>query len=84
MLDHVGLQVQDVNASLDFYLRTFAPIGMREPRAYRNKMALVVDHASGTVLGSRVMAWKSSGSSMEAFSTRMSIGAQAVTAAARR
>jgi catechol 2,3-dioxygenase-like lactoylglutathione lyase family enzyme len=30
MLDHVGLQVQDVEASLDFYLRTFAPIGMRE------------------------------------------------------
>src|ERR1700721_2713949 len=30
MLDHIGLQVQDVEASLDFYLRTFAPIGMRE------------------------------------------------------
>jgi len=30
MLDHIGLQVQDVSASLDFYLRTFAPIGMRE------------------------------------------------------
>ena|SRR6202050_4438039 len=30
MLDHIGLQVQDVEASLDFYLRTFAAIGMRE------------------------------------------------------
>jgi catechol 2,3-dioxygenase-like lactoylglutathione lyase family enzyme len=30
MLDHIGLQVQDVDASLDFYLRTFAAIGMRE------------------------------------------------------
>jgi len=30
MLDHIGLQVQDVGASLEFYLRTFAPIGMRE------------------------------------------------------
>jgi len=30
MLDHVGLQVQDVDASLAFYLRTFAAIGMRE------------------------------------------------------
>ena len=30
MLDHIGLQVQDVEKSLDFYLRTFAPIGMRE------------------------------------------------------
>jgi catechol 2,3-dioxygenase-like lactoylglutathione lyase family enzyme len=29
MLDHIGLQVQDVERSLDFYLRTFAPIGMR-------------------------------------------------------
>jgi catechol 2,3-dioxygenase-like lactoylglutathione lyase family enzyme len=30
MIDHIGLQVQDVQASLDFYLRIFAPIGMRE------------------------------------------------------
>jgi catechol 2,3-dioxygenase-like lactoylglutathione lyase family enzyme len=30
MLDHIGLQVKDVEASLDFYLRVFAPIGMRE------------------------------------------------------
>ena len=30
MLDHIGLQVQDVEKSLDFYLRTFAAIGMRE------------------------------------------------------
>jgi catechol 2,3-dioxygenase-like lactoylglutathione lyase family enzyme len=30
MLDHVGLQVQDVEKSLDFYLRTFAAIGMHE------------------------------------------------------
>ena len=30
MLDHIGLQVQDVEASLEFYLRAFAPIGMHE------------------------------------------------------
>src|SRR5688500_2484524 len=30
MLDHVGLQVADVAASLDFYLRAFAPAGLRE------------------------------------------------------
>jgi catechol 2,3-dioxygenase-like lactoylglutathione lyase family enzyme len=30
MLDHIGLQVQDVEKSLDFYLRTFAAIGMHE------------------------------------------------------
>ena len=30
MLDHIGLQARDVEASLAFYLRTFAAIGMRE------------------------------------------------------
>jgi catechol 2,3-dioxygenase-like lactoylglutathione lyase family enzyme len=30
MLDHIGLQVRDVEASLAFYLRTFVAIGMRE------------------------------------------------------
>jgi catechol 2,3-dioxygenase-like lactoylglutathione lyase family enzyme len=30
MLDHIGIQVQDVEQSLAFYLSTFAPIGMRE------------------------------------------------------
>jgi catechol 2,3-dioxygenase-like lactoylglutathione lyase family enzyme len=30
MLDHIGLQVKDVEASLEFYLRTFAAIGMCE------------------------------------------------------
>src|SRR5215469_5114216 len=30
MIDHCGVQVADVKASLDFYLRAFAPIGMTE------------------------------------------------------
>ncbi|MGH3423696.1 MAG: VOC family protein [Nocardioidaceae bacterium] len=30
MLDHLGIQVADVEASLSFYLRSFGPIGMRE------------------------------------------------------
>lgn len=30
MLDHLGVQVADVDASVDFYLRVFAPIGVRE------------------------------------------------------
>lgn len=30
MFDHIGLEVADVKASLDFYLTAFAPIGMRE------------------------------------------------------
>ena len=30
MLDHIGVQAADVEASLAFYLRCFSPIGMRE------------------------------------------------------
>lgn len=30
MLDHIGLQVADVAASLDFYQRVFGPAGLRE------------------------------------------------------
>jgi catechol 2,3-dioxygenase-like lactoylglutathione lyase family enzyme len=29
MLDHIGLQVQGVEKSLDFYLSTFGAIGIR-------------------------------------------------------
>lgn len=30
MIDHLGVQVADVDASLAFYLRVFEPIGLRE------------------------------------------------------
>lgn len=30
MIDHLGIQVADVAASLEFYLRTFGPLGVRE------------------------------------------------------
>ena len=30
MLDHIGVQAGDVEASLAFYLRTFAAVGLRE------------------------------------------------------
>ncbi len=30
LLDHLGVQVADVDASVGFYLRTFAPLGLRE------------------------------------------------------
>jgi catechol 2,3-dioxygenase-like lactoylglutathione lyase family enzyme len=30
MIDHIGVQAADVEASAAFYLQTFAPIGMRE------------------------------------------------------
>jgi catechol 2,3-dioxygenase-like lactoylglutathione lyase family enzyme len=42
MLDHIALQVQDVEASLDFYLRTFAPIGMREGIRFPHGDTIVV------------------------------------------
>jgi catechol 2,3-dioxygenase-like lactoylglutathione lyase family enzyme len=30
MLDHLGVQAADVDAALDFYMRAFAPLGIRE------------------------------------------------------
>ena len=36
MLDHIGLQARDVEASLEFYLRTFAAIGMREAMRFQD------------------------------------------------
>ena len=42
MLDHIGLQAQDVRASLEFYLRTFAPIGMHEAMRFEDGDRLFV------------------------------------------
>jgi catechol 2,3-dioxygenase-like lactoylglutathione lyase family enzyme len=42
MFDHVGLQAKDVEASLEFYLRTFAPIGLREAMRFPAGDSLVV------------------------------------------
>ena len=42
MLDHLGLQAHDVEASLGFYLRTFAAIGMREAVRFPHGDSLVV------------------------------------------
>ena len=42
MLDHIGLQVQDVETSLAFYLRTFAAIGMREAMRFPYRGTFVV------------------------------------------
>jgi catechol 2,3-dioxygenase-like lactoylglutathione lyase family enzyme len=41
MLDHIGLQVRDVEASLEFYLRTFAAIGMREAMRFPYRDTIV-------------------------------------------
>jgi catechol 2,3-dioxygenase-like lactoylglutathione lyase family enzyme len=43
MIDHVGVQVADVEASLAFYLRAFAPIGIHE--------VLRFPHSAGFVVG---------------------------------
>ncbi len=42
MLDHIGIQVADVEASLAFYLRAFAPIGMREIMRFPQGDSIVV------------------------------------------
>lgn len=42
MIDHIGVQVADVEASLAFYLRIFAPIGMREVMRFPHGDAFVV------------------------------------------
>lgn len=42
MFDHVGLPVADVDAALDFYLSTFAPLGFAEVRRYETPDGPVV------------------------------------------
>ncbi|WP_369131639.1 VOC family protein [Modestobacter sp. I12A-02662] len=42
MLDHIGLQVADVEASLAFYLRAFEPVGMREVMRYPSGESFVI------------------------------------------
>jgi catechol 2,3-dioxygenase-like lactoylglutathione lyase family enzyme len=50
MLDHIGLQVQDVEASVDFYVRTFAAIGLREAMRfpYAGSMMVGLSGPDGT------------------------------------
>jgi catechol 2,3-dioxygenase-like lactoylglutathione lyase family enzyme len=43
MLDHLSLQVDDVDAAAAFYTRVFAPCGVRE--------AMRFDHPAGAVVG---------------------------------
>ena len=42
MLDHIGVQVRDVEASLAFYLHVFAPIGMHEVLRFPTEGSFVV------------------------------------------
>ncbi len=42
MIDHMGVQVADVEASLTFYLSAFGPIGMREAMRFPAGPSFVV------------------------------------------
>jgi len=42
MIDHMGVQVADVEGSLAFYLRVFAPIGIREVMRFPTDGSFVV------------------------------------------
>jgi catechol 2,3-dioxygenase-like lactoylglutathione lyase family enzyme len=42
MIDHIGVQVADVEASLAFYLHMFAPIGIRELMRFPTEDGIVV------------------------------------------
>jgi catechol 2,3-dioxygenase-like lactoylglutathione lyase family enzyme len=42
MIDHIGVQVADVEASLTFYLKAFAPLGMREAVRFPHGNSFVV------------------------------------------
>lgn len=47
MLDHLGIAVADVEASLAFYLRAFAPIGLVEAKRYEVGPGLYVVGLAG-------------------------------------
>jgi catechol 2,3-dioxygenase-like lactoylglutathione lyase family enzyme len=47
MLDHLGIQVGDVEGSLGLYLRVFAPMGMREAVRFPVGNSFVVGLAAG-------------------------------------
>lgn len=48
MLDHLGVQVSDVEASLAYYLRTFAALGLHEAARFPVPGGLVVGLATGS------------------------------------
>lgn len=62
MIDHLGLQVADVEASLTFYTRVFAPLGVREVLRFPQGDTFVVALTSG---GGEPDFWLSPGVSAE-------------------
>jgi catechol 2,3-dioxygenase-like lactoylglutathione lyase family enzyme len=47
MLDHIAVQVADVEAAAAFYLRVFAPLGIREAMRFPREGDLVVGLCGG-------------------------------------
>jgi catechol 2,3-dioxygenase-like lactoylglutathione lyase family enzyme len=47
MLDHLGIQVADVEASLAFYQRVFGPLGIREVARYPSGDSFFIGLADG-------------------------------------
>jgi catechol 2,3-dioxygenase-like lactoylglutathione lyase family enzyme len=47
VIDHVGVQVTDVEASLDFFLTVFAPLGLKEAVRIPTEYGPVVGLAAG-------------------------------------
>ncbi len=60
MIDHLGIQVADVEAAVSFYTTAFAPVGLRELMRIPNPPSVVVGMASGS--GEQPDFWLSQGS----------------------
>ena len=72
MIDHLGIQVADVEASVAFYLTAFGPLGVRE--------AVRIEHEAGLVVGLAgppgvPQVWLSSGGGGETREIHLALGA---------
>jgi catechol 2,3-dioxygenase-like lactoylglutathione lyase family enzyme len=72
MIDHFGIQVTDVEASLTFYLRTFEPVGMREAMRFPAEDSFVVGLAGPDGVPSF---WLSRGTAQETRELHIAFGA---------
>ena len=72
MIDHVGVQVADVEASLGFYLTVFAPLGLQEAVRIPTEYGPVVGLAAG---GSPPDLWLSPAAGVETRELHVALGA---------
>ena len=73
MIDHLGIQVADVEAALGFYTAAFAPIGLHEVTRIPHPPGFVVGMASGT--GEHPDLWLSVGPSSETREIHLALAA---------